>query len=175
MPESTKVQGAGAYANLCLTVIAGSLIYLCYRTATTDANPTRVEIVRIASNLNTPMPCKLMYKKKSIYSTKWTDEGTLGVQLKGGEKPQERMQVEIVGVATNIENPLPIKTQQEQKGGLFGSTASNDGAIAVRLVGIERPRGQGKWHAIPVRGPATMSGELGGMIGSYPIEVKVGR
>lgn len=192
MPESTKVQGIGAYANLCLTVIAGCLIYLCYRTTTTDAHPTKVEIVKIASKLDTPMPCKLMFKKKSTYSTQWTDEGRLGVQLAGGDKPKEFMRVEIVGVASNIRNPLPIKAKQEEKGRFFGSAPSNDGAIAVRLVGIEkgygkkwdaipaqlvgieRPEGLlGNWHAIPVRGPALMSGESGGLIGSYPVEVQV--
>ena len=165
------------YSNLCLTVIAGCLIYLCYRATTTDTSPTKVEIVEIASQLNTPIPCKLMYKKESDYSygrTQWTDEGTLGVQLAGGERRQERMQVEIVGVASNIRTALPIKAKQKG-GGLFGSTSSNDGAIAVRLVGIEKPRGQGKWHAIPVRGPASVTGEAGGLFGSYPVEVKVTR
>lgn len=213
MPKSTEVQGIGVYANLCLTIIAGCLLYLCYRTTTMDAHPSKVEIVGIDSRLNTPMPCKVMYKKKSNYSfgrTQWTDEGTLGVELVGGERRPERIQVEIVGVASSIENPLPIQMKQGQKRGLFGSTAPSDGAIAVRLVsiasniehplpitakkpaggrfgvssyddaiavrlvGIERPQGEGKWHAIPVRGPVGMLGEMGGIVGERPIEVKTG-
>lgn len=178
MPESTKTQGIGLYANLCLTVIAGCLIYLCYRSTsdanyrpTSDANPTRVEIVGIASNLNSPIPCKLMFKDKSDYLTQWLDKGALSVQVVGGEKPLERMQVEIVGVASNIQNPLPTITKKPARSP-FGDPSSDDDAIPVRLVGIERPQGGGKWHAIPVRGPAMMSGESGGMIGSHPVEVQ---
>lgn len=198
MPESTKVQGIGAYANLCLTIIAGCLTYLCYRTTTMDSNPakveivrtdtkpTEVEIVRIASGLNTPLPCKLMYKMPSTENlsafrpkrTQWTDEGSLPVQAGG-------MRVEIVGVASNIRNPLPITTKQEQKSGLFGRTSSKDEPIAVRLVGIEKPAYAsvvGKWDAIPARLTEINKGAYatweaipveGGPLFGRPIEVRV--
>jgi len=180
MPESAKTQGIGLYANLCLTVIAGCLIYLCNRStsdanyrSTSDANPTRVEIVGIASSLKSPIPCKLMFKDESAYSTQWVDKGALSVRVVGGAKPLERMQVEIVDVASSIQNPLPITTKPPAGGlPLFARESSDDDAIPVRLVGIERPQGRGKWHAIPVRGPAMMSGESGGIIGSHPVEVQ---
>ena len=189
MAETSGSRGVGAYANTCLTVITGCLVYLCYWTIATNApareqvvnvpsnlKPTRVEIVGIASDLSSPIPCKLMYKEDSrgfVRQTQWTDDGTLRVQLAGAETSQQRMQVEIVDVASNIKNALPITTQRE-KGGLFG-VASKDEPIAVRLVGIERPVGGGEWHAIPVRGPAVFNGEKGGMIGSFPVEVRVAK
>lgn len=174
MPDSTKAQGIGTYANLCLTVIAGCLTYLCYRSTTMDSNPAKVEIVRtdakptevvivrIASGLNTPLPCKLMYKMPAekyppVWGQKrmqWTDEGSLPVQAGGEGKRQKRVQVEIVAVASNIRNPLPIKTQSERVSGLFGDISPKDEPIAVRLVGIEKPeypRAPGKWDAIPAR------------------------
>jgi len=189
MEETKRTSGVGGYANVCLTIIAGCLLFLCYRMTAThavpmrvqvvavspDLKPTQVELVSVATNLTTPIPCKLMYKKESSYSlprTQWTDEGALHVHLVDAGKPQQRMQVEIVDVAANIQNALPVTAQRKQ-GGLFGVTASDDEPIAVRLVGIERPSGHGKWHAIPVRGPAPISGELGGLIGSYPVKVEV--
>ena len=189
MPELRENRGLGAYGNLCLTVIAGCLVFLCYRSVAAEATmpkgreissvtserPTRVELVGISANLGNPMPCKLMYKERSgsfgRQGAEWTDDGTLRVQMIGADNAKERVQVEIVDVATGIKNALPIATQREH-GGLFGKE-SKDEPIAVRLVGIERPTGGDKWHAIPVRGPATISGEGGGMIGSHPVEVRV--
>lgn len=202
MAESTRVQGMGAYANLCLTVIAACLIYLCYDTKAdrqpskvesgptkVESAPTKVKIVGIAPDLSTPLPCKLMFKKKSnesLYSfrpvrTEWTDDGTLAVKLVGGVRPVGRMKVEIVGVASNIRNPLPIKTKKAE-GGLFGSTQLNDGAIAVRLVGIEKGV-YAKWDAIPARlteidwGGASAAWDAipvkGDFIGYPPVVVRV--
>jgi len=148
--EISKMEGPRTYANLCLTVIAACVIYLSFRLSTTDASPAKVEIVGVASQLDTPIPCKLMFKKRSAYATEWTDEGKLGVWFTRDTSAPKRMQVEIVSIASDIENALPIKTMQEQESGHFGGRSSRDKPIAVRLVGIEKPA-YAEWEPIPVR------------------------